>query len=104
MYVPYREGEDNFYGYNNDLLFPGASNSAIISTFVAIDNVMEILGFTSEYIPGGNLEDYSHGPFYFRWVEQFTSAIDDLNLRHGTMEHAPRLLTHADISKETSFC
>lgn len=60
---------------------------------VVIDDVTEkVLGFTSQYISGGTLEDYSDRPFHFRWLKQLTSAIDDLNLRYGIMHQdvAPR--------------
>ncbi|KAK2858383.1 hypothetical protein FQN49_004791 [Arthroderma sp. PD_2] len=59
---------------------------------MVIDDVTKnILGFTSQYIPGGTLEDY-RGPFYFRWLKQLTDAVDDLNLRYGIMhqDFAPR--------------
>ncbi|WEW57639.1 hypothetical protein PRK78_003106 [Emydomyces testavorans] len=60
---------------------------------VIIDDVSEkVLGFTSQYISGGNLEDYRDQPFYFCWLKQLADAVDDLNLRFGLMHQdiAPR--------------
>ncbi|KAK2747165.1 hypothetical protein FQN57_002422 [Myotisia sp. PD_48] len=63
-------------------------------SFVSLDRIIleneQIVGFTSEYIPGGTLEQYDQ-VFYFRWMKQLTTAIDDLNLRFGIM--------HQDISR-----
>lgn len=51
----------------------------------------KILGFTSEYIGGGNLETYNK-TFYFHWLKQLTDAVDVLNLHFGVMHQdvAPR--------------
>ncbi|WEW61463.1 hypothetical protein PRK78_006953 [Emydomyces testavorans] len=59
---------------------------------VVIDDVTkQILGFTSQYIPGGSLEKYNQ-VFYFSWLKQLTDAVDDLNLHFGIMHQdvAPR--------------
>lgn len=58
-----------------------------------LDDVSDkVLGLTSQYISGGTLEEYRDRPLYFRWLNQLTSAIDDLNLRFGIMHQdvAPR--------------
>ncbi|KAK2882709.1 hypothetical protein FQN49_000071 [Arthroderma sp. PD_2] len=70
-------------------------NSIVQFHRVILDDVSEkVLGFTSEYIPGGTLEHYKdhNRPFYFRWMEQLTNAIDDINLIFGLMHQdiAPR--------------
>ncbi|PGH10538.1 hypothetical protein AJ80_07484 [Polytolypa hystricis UAMH7299] len=57
---------------------------------VVIDDVSKkVLGFTSQYIAGGTLENYNQ-TFYFRWLKQLTDAIDDLNLHCG--------IAHQDVA------
>ncbi|KAI2003784.1 hypothetical protein LOZ52_006566 [Ophidiomyces ophidiicola] len=60
---------------------------------VVLDDVSKrILGFTSQYIAGGTLENYRDRPFYFNWLKQLTDAIGELNLGFGIMHQdvAPR--------------
>ncbi|KAI1906007.1 hypothetical protein LOZ12_005882 [Ophidiomyces ophidiicola] len=59
---------------------------------VVLDDVSKkVLGFTSQYIAGGTLENYRDRPFYFNWLK-LTDAIDELNLGFGIMHQdvAPR--------------
>ena len=50
-----------------------------------------LVGFTTPFIAGGNLEMYQ-GIFMFRWVHDLTATIDDLNLRFAIIHQdiAPR--------------
>lgn len=42
-----------------------------------------VVGFTTPYIPGGNLEDNVSRPFKLKWAKQLMQVVDDLNLRYG---------------------
>ncbi|KAI9833445.1 MAG: hypothetical protein M1819_003603 [Sarea resinae] len=62
---------------------------------IILDDVEKrVLGFTTAFVPGGDLEHNPSRPFRFSWLEQLTSVIDDLNLKYGIMHHdvAPRNL------------
>lgn len=48
-----------------------------------------ILGFTSVYVSGGNLEDHPRDQIKLKWLHQLIQVIDDLNLRLG--------IQHCDI-------
>lgn len=49
-----------------------------------------VVGFTSVYIPGGTLEENTSRIFKLKWLQQLTSVVDDLNLKHG--------IVHQDIA------
>ncbi len=55
-----------------------------------------IVGFTTQFIPGGTLHDNNATtrPFRLRWLHQLLSVVDDLNYRYGMMHQdiAPRNL------------
>lgn len=42
-----------------------------------------VVGFTSLYIPGGQLEENKSRTFKLEWLRQLTCVIDDLNLKYG---------------------
>jgi serine/threonine protein kinase len=48
-----------------------------------------VVGFTTLYIPGGNLEDNVSRTFKLKWCGQLMQVVDDLNLRYG--------IAHQDI-------
>ena len=59
---------------------------------VVLDDVeSRILGFTTEYIPGGTLENPKLA-FRFEWLQQLTRLVDFLNLQLGIM--------HQDIAPQ----
>ncbi|KAM5471917.1 hypothetical protein MauCBS54593_003324 [Microsporum audouinii] len=71
---------------------------------VVVDDVSgKVLGFTSQFISGGTLEHYKdyNQPFHFRWMEQFTTAVDDLSLMFGIMHQdiAPRNILYEPATK-----
>ncbi|KAM5442262.1 hypothetical protein MferCBS31731_002636 [Microsporum ferrugineum] len=71
---------------------------------VVVDDVSgKVLGFTSQFISGGTLEHYKdyNQPFHFRWMEQFTTAVDDLSLTFGIMHQdiAPRNILYEPATK-----
>lgn len=49
-----------------------------------------VVGFTSQYIPGGTLWHNQSRVFKLEWLWQLTSVVDDLNLKYG--------IAHQDIS------
>ncbi|KAF4950933.1 hypothetical protein FGADI_7805 [Fusarium gaditjirri] len=49
-----------------------------------------VVGFTSNYIPGGNLEENKSRVFKLKWLQQLIRVVDDLNLEHG--------ISHQDIA------
>lgn len=49
-----------------------------------------VVGFTSNYVPGGNLEENKSRGFKLKWLQQLIEVIDDLNLEHG--------IAHQDIA------
>ena len=55
-----------------------------------------IVGFTTQYIPGGTLKDTNATtrPFRLEWFRQLLSVVDDLNYQYGVMHQviAPRNL------------
>ncbi|KAF5026385.1 hypothetical protein F66182_1513 [Fusarium sp. NRRL 66182] len=53
-----------------------------------------VVGFTNDYIPGGNLEDNSSRVFKLEWLQQLIEVVDELNLQYGIMHQdiAPRNL------------
>jgi hypothetical protein len=60
-----------------------------------IDDVEpRVVGFTSVFVAGGDLNDNTTPtlPFHFCWLEELTSAVDDLNLKFGIVHQdiAPR--------------
>lgn len=55
---------------------------------VILDNITNgIVGFTSQFIPGGTLQDTNatKRPFCLRWSQQLMSVVDDLNYTYGIM-------------------
>lgn len=52
------------------------------------------VGFTTEYIPGGTLEENKSRVFKFKWLTQLIAVIDELNLNLGIAHQdvAPRNL------------
>lgn len=51
---------------------------------VVLDEVRGgVVGFTTPYISGGNLEDNASRPFKLKWARQLMQVVDDLNLRYG---------------------
>jgi serine/threonine protein kinase len=48
-----------------------------------------VVGFTTLYIPGGNLQDNISRTFKLKWCGQLMQVVDDLNLRYG--------IAHQDI-------
>ncbi|TVY13217.1 hypothetical protein LARI1_G008264 [Lachnellula arida] len=58
---------------------------------IVLDDIEpRILGFTISYVPGGTFADNQTRPFRFKWLQQLTSVVDDLNLKFN--------ITHQDIS------
>ncbi|KAI0197293.1 kinase-like domain-containing protein [Xylaria flabelliformis] len=49
-----------------------------------------VVGFTSSYVPGGNLEENKSRIFKLEWLKQLIEVVDLLNLRYG--------IVHQDIS------
>jgi serine/threonine protein kinase len=52
------------------------------------------VGFTTEYIPGGTLEENKSRTFKLKWLSQLITVIDELNLNLGIAHQdvAPRNL------------
>ncbi|KAI1287517.1 hypothetical protein F5Y03DRAFT_405495 [Xylaria venustula] len=53
-----------------------------------------VVGFTSVYVPGGNLEENKSRIFKLKWLKQLIEVVDLLNLRYGIAHQdiAPRKL------------
>ncbi|KAF4975551.1 hypothetical protein FZEAL_7666 [Fusarium zealandicum] len=49
-----------------------------------------VVGFTSSYVPGGNLEKNNSRVFKLKWLQQLIKVVDDLNLEYG--------ISHQDIA------
>ncbi|KAI0973760.1 hypothetical protein F4678DRAFT_425803 [Xylaria arbuscula] len=49
-----------------------------------------VVGFTSSYVPGGNLEENKSRIFKLKWLKQLIEVVDLLNLRYG--------IAHQDIA------
>lgn len=49
-----------------------------------------VVGFTSTYVPGGNLEENKLRVFKLKWLQQLIQVVDDLNLKYG--------IAHQDIA------
>ena len=49
-----------------------------------------VVGFTSSYVPGGNLEENKSRVFRLKWLQQLIKVVDDLNLEYG--------IAHQDIA------
>ncbi|KAI6778045.1 uncharacterized protein J7T54_007653 [Emericellopsis cladophorae] len=49
-----------------------------------------VVGFTSGYVPGGNLEENKSRVFRLKWLQQLIKVVDDLNLEYG--------IAHQDIA------
>jgi serine/threonine protein kinase len=49
-----------------------------------------VVGFTTKYIPGGDLEQNRSRVFKLKWLQQLLKVIDDLNLRYG--------IVHQDVA------
>ncbi|KAL4791602.1 hypothetical protein BDV19DRAFT_291933 [Aspergillus venezuelensis] len=86
---------------------PPHSNIVPIDRVILDDGDVEprVLGFTTKYIPGGNL-DNAAVPFEFDWLRQLTRLVDWLNLEMGIMHQdiAPRnLLIDSDTKKLLLF-
>lgn len=72
---------------------PPHPNLLPLDRVVLEDVESRVIGFTTKYIPGGTL-DTSKQPFRFKWLQQLTQLVDDLNLNLGIMHQdiAPRNL------------
>lgn len=58
---------------------------------VVIDELQGgVVGFTSIYVPGGNLEENKSRVFKLQWLHQLINVVDELNLKHG--------ISHQDIA------
>lgn len=58
---------------------------------VVIDELEgRVVGFTSDYVPGGNLEENKSRIFKLKWLQQLIKVVDDLNLEYG--------IAHQDIA------
>ncbi|RFN44893.1 hypothetical protein FIE12Z_10874 [Fusarium flagelliforme] len=58
---------------------------------VVIDELeSRVVGFTSVYVPGRNLEENRSRVFKLKWLKQLTKVVDDLNLGYG--------ISHQDIA------
>ncbi|UZP40195.1 hypothetical protein NXS19_008011 [Fusarium pseudograminearum] len=58
---------------------------------VVIDELNgSVVGFTSIYVPGGNLEDNRSRTFKLKWLHQLIEVVDELNLVYG--------ISHQDIA------
>ncbi|KAI0444627.1 hypothetical protein F4803DRAFT_511387 [Xylaria telfairii] len=59
-----------------------------------------VVGFTSSYVPGGNLKENKSRVFKLKWLKQLIEAVDLLNLRHGIAHQdiAPRNLLVDDLT------
>jgi Protein tyrosine and serine/threonine kinase len=69
--------------------------SAVPFDRIILDEVeSRVVGFTTLFLPGGDLKHNVKIPFSFRWLQQLTAFVDDLNLRYGIMHRdiAPRNL------------
>ncbi len=62
---------------------------------IVLDEVeSRVVGFTTLFVPGGDLNANTTIPFRFSWLQQLTTVVDELNLRYGIMHQdiAPRNL------------
>ncbi|KAI1378757.1 hypothetical protein F4677DRAFT_465880 [Hypoxylon crocopeplum] len=58
---------------------------------LVVDEVAgRFIGFTTVYIPGGDLEENQSRVFKLKWLHQLTGVVDDLNLKYG--------IAHQDIT------
>ncbi|TID02767.1 CBL-interacting serine/threonine-protein kinase 25 [Colletotrichum higginsianum] len=58
---------------------------------VVVDEMKgRVVGFTSSYVPGGNLEENKSRVFRLKWLRQLIDVVDDLNLEYG--------IAHQDIA------
>ena len=58
---------------------------------IVLDEVeSRVVGFTTLFVPGGDLQENTTRVFRFSWLQQLTSVVDVLNLRYG--------IAHQDIS------
>lgn len=84
---------------------PPHQNILPFDRVVLEDVESRVIGFTTEYIPGGTLKDSSR-PFRFEWLQQLTQLVDFLNLDLGIMHQdiAPRnLLIHPETQNILLF-
>jgi hypothetical protein len=53
-----------------------------------------VVGFTTLFVPGGDLKENNTIPFRFSWLQQLAAVVDDLNIQYGIMHQdiAPRNL------------
>ncbi|KAK4200782.1 hypothetical protein QBC40DRAFT_339588 [Triangularia verruculosa] len=49
-----------------------------------------VVGFTTTYVPGGNLEENTSRVFKLEWLRQLINVVDELNLQYG--------IAHQDIA------
>jgi hypothetical protein len=49
-----------------------------------------VVGFTSGYVPGGNLEANRSRIFKLKWLQQLIKVVDDLSLEYG--------ISHPDVA------
>ncbi|KAH7396168.1 hypothetical protein BKA66DRAFT_438126 [Pyrenochaeta sp. MPI-SDFR-AT-0127] len=84
---------------------PPHPNLVPLDRVVLEDAESRVIGFTTDYIPGGTLENPLI-PFRFEWLQQLTQLVDFLNLDLGIMHQdiAPRnLLVHPNTQKLLLF-
>jgi serine/threonine protein kinase len=72
---------DELQAYKN---LPSHPNLVPLDRVVIEDVESRVIGFTTKYIPGGNLDNPDR-PFLFEYLQQLTNLIDFLNLDLGIM-------------------
>ncbi|KAG5657365.1 hypothetical protein KAF25_005929 [Fusarium avenaceum] len=69
---------------------PRHSNIAPFDRVVVDELEGRVVGFTSTYVPGGNLEENKSRVFKLKWLQQLIQVVDDLNLKYN--------IAHQDIA------
>jgi serine/threonine protein kinase len=69
---------------------PRHSNILLFDRVVVDELEGRMVGFTSSYMPGGNLGENRLRIFKLKWLQQLIKVVDDLNLEHG--------IAHQDIA------
>lgn len=87
----------SWYELNSWIRLPRNHPHIVPFDAVVLNNVTEgIVGFTTLYVPGGNVKDNDARtrPFRLEWFRQLLSVVSDLNYRYGMMHQdiAPRNL------------
>ncbi|KAI9779279.1 MAG: hypothetical protein M1835_004748 [Candelina submexicana] len=67
----------------------GHSHFAQLHKLITQDDLLHVIGFTTHYVPGETLLDCVR-PFRFKWLKDFTNAIDYLNYDIG--------IVHGDVA------